>query len=294
MTALFRPQYLLRPRRVWRRWRRRGPAPGRRRAALPWGLHLTVDAAETIGGSLWRQGLYDPTLTEALWRLTEPGMVALDGGANIGYTTLLLALRAGPTGQVHAFEPHPEIHHRLTENVEAASPDPRLAPVEIHRVALSDEHGAGRLVWDPAELSVNRGIARLEGDTPAGDRAGVAVDTLPLDALPEEALGEAMLLKLDLEGAEPAALRGARDLLAGGRVRHVVYEAHAGDDSPCHDLLGSHGYAVRALGYRLTGPVLTPLGEPPRLRPYDPLNYVATRDPDSVFSTLSARGWRSF
>ncbi len=51
--------------------------------------------------------LAEPRERRFLREQTEPGMVIFDVGANIGFYTLLLAKRVGPTGRVHAFEPDP-------------------------------------------------------------------------------------------------------------------------------------------------------------------------------------------
>ena len=63
----------------------------------------------------------DLAVSEALWRLLDPGALALDVGANIGFMTNLMAWRSGPCGRVLAFEPHPEVFRSLAENVERLS-----------------------------------------------------------------------------------------------------------------------------------------------------------------------------
>lgn len=50
------------------------------------------------------------------------------------------------------------------------------------------------------------------------------------------------LIKMDIEGCEVAALRGARRLLAE-RKPHLIIEVHGEDlEIACHDLLRGHGY----------------------------------------------------
>src|SRR5882724_1375106 len=73
---------------------------------LPWGLRVAVNPHESIGKSLLTHGVYDLAVSETIWRLTEPGDSCLDVGANIGYMTSLLAVRAAESGKVFSFEPH--------------------------------------------------------------------------------------------------------------------------------------------------------------------------------------------
>ncbi|MGB2888149.1 MAG: hypothetical protein WBC04_10660 [Candidatus Acidiferrales bacterium] len=58
---------------------------------LPWGLEIAVDLGESIGWSVYTCAIYETAVTKALWRLVKPGDSVVDGGANIGYMTSILA-----------------------------------------------------------------------------------------------------------------------------------------------------------------------------------------------------------
>jgi hypothetical protein len=62
-------------------------------------------------------GTYEPELQQALRQWVQPGMLAYDVGANIGYISLLLARRVGEAGRVHAFEALPANLERLRTNL---------------------------------------------------------------------------------------------------------------------------------------------------------------------------------
>src|SRR5579871_6807220 len=49
----------------------------------------------------------------------KPGMTVADVGAGIGYMTLRIAKRVGPTGTVYANDVQPEMLRRLRQNAEA-------------------------------------------------------------------------------------------------------------------------------------------------------------------------------
>ena len=127
----------------------------------------------------------------------RPGDGFIDGGANIGTYTLLAASRVGATGRIDAFEPTASSFARLEENIALNA----LGQVHLHRAALGEEAGTAQLLtgWDVS----NRLFA--PGETL---RDAVEVPVVTLDG----ALAEIpyALAKLDLEGAEMFALRGAR------------------------------------------------------------------------------------
>jgi len=62
-------------------------------------------------------GTYELELQKAVAELVNPGMVAYDVGANIGYVTLLLARAVGSAGKVFAFEALPANLERLQANL---------------------------------------------------------------------------------------------------------------------------------------------------------------------------------
>ena len=58
-------------------------------------------------------GRHEIETSRQLQRLVQPGMIALEVGAHIGYHTRLLSRLTGPSGQVIAFEPHPRTNQML-------------------------------------------------------------------------------------------------------------------------------------------------------------------------------------
>lgn len=288
MLNLWKPWYVSRPGQLFRRLGRalRGTPSAPTTVALPWGYPLEIDPRETIGRAIWTTGLYDLAVSEALFRLTRPGCLCLDVGANVGYMTNLLAFRAGPGGRVFSFEPHPVVGAALARNLAGLARQPGAAPVTLFPVAVSDTSGDGRLV-DPTGFDANAGIARLAFD---GEPGGAAVRTVRLDDI----LGgeTAEVVKVDVEGHEAAVFRGAEKALAEKRLRHLVFEEHGPPDAPAFRLLAGHGYAVFQLGWRFAGPVLAELSAPRVCKPYEAPNFLATADPDAARAALSAPGWR--
>lgn len=126
------------------------------------------------------------------------GGTVVDAGAMIGDHTATYADWVGPEGSVICFEPNPEAFECLKYNIGTEK-------AELCDQALSDKYYFSSLV-----ISDNAGASYL------CDKLG-AVQTIQLDGLK---LNRLDFLKLDIEGFETRALRGARETIA--RLRPVM------------------------------------------------------------------------
>jgi FkbM family methyltransferase len=289
-----KPWYVFRPGQIVRRltWQVWGSRAAEAEVRLRWGLPVRVRPRELIGSALMRTGVHDLPVTEAVFRLLDPGDVAVDAGANIGYMTSVMAARVGPGGAVHAFEPHPELVGLLERNARSWAARPWSGRVEAHPVALSDTEGRGALRV-PERFEQNMGVATLEAPAdgmPLRDTIDVPLRTLD-DCLGNEE-APVGVLKLDVEGHEHAVLRGAARLLRRGRVRDVVFEEHGAYPTPVSRYLEAAGYDVVLLRVGLRGlSVVDPRSDDGR-GDYDGRNFLATRDLERARARLTG-GWRA-
>jgi FkbM family methyltransferase len=170
-------------------------------------FRLVVDRTDAaVGRAIKHDRRYEPHLTEFVRRMVRPGMIAIDGGANIGFFTMLLARLVGAEGRVLAFEPNSENCRLLLLSRSANGFD----QVQLYPFALWDTPEAVCLfpaVGSNGALMPDRQAALKSGNC-------LVVPSLPLDAL---APAEADFLKLDIEGAEYLALKGAEQLLRRSR-----------------------------------------------------------------------------
>ncbi|HEV2150711.1 MAG TPA: FkbM family methyltransferase [Longimicrobiaceae bacterium] len=290
LANVWKPEYLFRPVQVYRRLQRLGaPAPEVATLVLPWGLPIEIRPGETIGRLLWALGVFELSVTETLWRLAEPGELAVDVGGNIGYMTSVLAVRAGERGRVETFEPHPVLFAELERNLARWSGRPGLARVVAHPAAVGDAPGEAMLsVADSFEG--NRGLSRIEAEGgPAGRTIPVRLESLDHVFGADERIG---VLKVDVEGYELNVLRGAEGLLRDGRIRDVVFEDEGEYPTPVTRFLEERGYTVFSLRPQLRGPSVRPAADPvPPLRMVEAQNYVASVDPERVRRRLAPWGW---
>jgi FkbM family methyltransferase len=170
---------------------------------------IYASCADPIGHELIQTKRYEPNVTCALRAVLRPGMSLLDIGANIGYFTLLGASIVGKTGSVVAVEPNPDKIKLLTMSAEANG----FANVKVLQSAASDCRG--ELLLETADRIGF--VSRIES------RTTIKIPAVPLD---EEIRNQRVdVIKIDIQGFEPKALRGLDGTLAGQKPV-VITEFH--------------------------------------------------------------------
>ena len=179
--------------------------------------------------------------------LVKPGDTAVDVGANHGMWTLALSQAVGGSGRVYSFEPVPFTFGVLR----AVSSRARLDNVTLLNKGCSDRVATMEMTV-PLQRSgssddLQAHLSRRDAEDEDGESTVVSceITTLDTDLAGAEGLS---LLKLDIEGAELLALRGAAELIARERPA-IVCEVDAGflsgfDQQPGDlvDFLGEWGY----------------------------------------------------
>ena len=147
-----------------------------------------------------------------LRKTLAPGDVAVDVGANIGIYTELLSRWVGPTGFVHSFEPSPENFGRLK------SATRKLGNVRLSHAAVG-ESSRRTTLYVSDKLNVDHRAYLPEGDP----RHTVPIEMIALDDYFEP--GQRVdLIKMDIQGYELHALRGASRVLADNPSANLLLE----------------------------------------------------------------------
>lgn len=226
---------------------------GSREALVPLNDSATVavDLATPHGRGIFAYGFCQPAAC-IMQSLLAPGEVMIDGGANIGLFTVLAAARVGPDGRVIACEPSPTTAALLRANIERNGFD----WVEAREVALAETPGRLRMhVFDPG--------SGFSSFAPATSGSQVEVDVTTLDELAGDVLEQVKLVKLDIEGAEARALRGAPRLLDGPRPDFIVelepehLQRQGGSAAEVQELFQAADYVGYSISHTMT---LEPLG----------------------------------
>lgn len=159
------------------------------------GLTFDVDRGDFVQRQICVTGEYEPYLCAALHRHLRPGSIFFDIGANIGYLSLF-AWKLG--AKVYSFEPNPAARLQMVRNIQL-----NRADITLFDFGLSDSAGTLPLYLDETG---NSGASSL------GNRRSKSVD-IRLETLDSLDLPLPDVIKIDIEGAEVKALRGASKVL---------------------------------------------------------------------------------
>lgn len=133
-----------------------------------------------------------------LARTTASGAI-LDVGANIGAVALPLA-RACPGRQIIAFEANAGLHRLLSANII----ENRILTVDARHAAVGENGGVAKFPKAVLSEQRNYGALAIDNQEPTEPVLMVTLD---------EIAPATTLIKIDVEGAEPAVLRGAATLI---------------------------------------------------------------------------------
>jgi FkbM family methyltransferase len=208
---------------------------------------LMRPADRTASSAFW-SGHYEDRVVALLAGMLEPGMTVLDVGANIGLIGLRLAdrLRVLGGGRVVFVEPMPGNVDLLRRSIAL---NEYGVFCEVLPMAASESPGTTTLFAEGHGRSGNAIPFARRLSTPTVVVSG---------RLDDHVRGSVGLMKIDVEGAELAALRGAVNLIRESRPTifgefHVAYTAaHGHTFLDVMDFLAPFGYrAYRQVDGRL-------------------------------------------
>jgi FkbM family methyltransferase len=192
------------------------------RSGLPWTVHDEVVRIDPGVRHLVPHEP-EPALFHFLRQTIQPGDVVFDVGAFLGIYAVLEARWSGPIGRVVAFEPTPSsaaiARHHVTCN--------GLGEDRVHLIeaAVSDRVSRATLhQYDAQSMPyVNSLVAAVDTNAPA-TREDVSVVTI--DDVCRELSVAPTVIRMDVQGAEIHALRGARHTIRAAKRLSMVVEMH--------------------------------------------------------------------
>lgn len=225
--------------------------PHRRRLVEHFGQQLWVDPSEMHGFYLDYERAYDDYIFDFITSRRSRFSRVLDIGANIGIYTVFFASHFG---RVDAFEPDAANLKRLKDNFTLN----RITNVEVHPVCITDHVGSVSFV---PGVDHNQGIGSISTEMGAVQVPCVTLDHFFGDSVPEPSL-----LKVDIEGVEWLAFRGAKRLLTNyARKVSILLEVHperlpayGGTALEMKKFFENYGMAVQALTEDGLRPVESP------------------------------------
>ena len=162
-------------------------------------------------------GIAESRVQDQLGSMLNPGDVFYDIGANAGFFTLAAAKIVGPEGRVVSFDPLPENAQSITEQLELNDFSSRAS---VREEAVGEACGKSTFVFEKEGDST----ARL-GETSDRHSNSLEVQVTTLDSLLEHE-PPPQLIKMDVEGGEVGAFKGALKLLKEHKPT-IILEVHS-------------------------------------------------------------------
>jgi FkbM family methyltransferase len=217
---------------------------------------------------------YEPYLRRLFLEAVRstPSAFVVDGGAHIGLYTIFAARELGAGGRVLAFEPDPYNFRALTFNVARNG----CRAVSLMPMALINK--VGQSTFQQSLGTISSSLARRP-DT--GPFKPIQVRTTTLDSELMDLEPEALVVKLDLEGAEPCAIEGMREVISRCATATLLVELNPsalerGNSSPEKLLDALKGLGLHTALIDDSRSELRPIGSHPKLAKG---NLLATKRP---------------
>jgi FkbM family methyltransferase len=161
-------------------------------------------------------GIWEELTTKLFKEVVKEGDVVVDLGANIGYFTLLAARLVGSEGKVYSFEPEPLNHGLLLKNIELN----RYDNVVAMQKAVSDTSGQVKFFLDRKDTGAH---SIYQSDD---SREHIEIESVTLDEFFQDKNYRVNVIKMDIEGAELAALAGMQRIIQENEDLKLFVEFH--------------------------------------------------------------------
>lgn len=193
------------------------------------------------GGSVYFN-LTEPEQTAVFAESLAAGDVLFDVGANVGYYTVLGSRIVGEKGLIVAFEPVARNLAHLYNHIAINN----LQNVSIIPAACSDEISLASF-----STGQNNAMGHLTDGNNSNDEMSaknlMIVPTVNLDAVAERLGVVPNVLKIDVEGAEMAVLRGARNKILPSKPKIFLSLHSPSLKTDCLKYLEQFGYKFEPL-----------------------------------------------
>lgn len=237
------------------------------------GIRMRLYLPDLVQGYIYYFGQWEPTITDYVRRNLQSGDTFIDVGANVGYYSLMAARRVGAEGHVHAIEPSPKIFSMLSENVRLN----HTGNLSLHPMATGEVCGRSEIFNAETSANIAATTLRVSKGTRRKFQSEGLVDVKPLATIvPTDQLLSARLIKIDVEGAEGATIRGFRDLLGkfSGQTEFIIelneealVEVGETTESVI-ELFGRYGYDAFQLPNIYTVSPYIHRSRPEKIKPY--------------------------
>ena len=174
---------------------------------------IVLGSDMSLTPAILRSGFWEPHLTSLFSKKIQPGMTVLDIGANMGYYSALFASKGA---YVHAFEPNPVLQEVLRKNIYMNCKASQTPKCTVNQCVVGNQQDTIDMKF-PSWIT---GGASVKADVSCYKKfldlhyQSAKVSQIKLDEyIKLNNLEKVDVIKIDVEGYEEEALRGATELL---------------------------------------------------------------------------------
>ncbi|GAB4040187.1 FkbM family methyltransferase [Spirosoma jeollabukense] len=202
----------------------------------------------------WRNPLIPPqNITQSeinfFRRFATPGSFSIDVGANIGDTTVPMALAVGKDGLTLGFEPNPVTYEILEANARLNKAKTNIVPL---RYAITEEEG--EFFYSSSEASFgNGGVSATASEADQHGKfklaekvKGINLSTYLIDNY-KEFLPRLSLIKVDVEGHDKDVLRSISSLIDEYKptlIAECFSESTLDERMELYQIVADHDYTL--------------------------------------------------
>ncbi len=209
-----------------------------------------LDPVSNFGFRLLNENHYEPEMTETILGLLNEGDSFIDLGANEGYFSILASKKTGANGKVYCIEPQQRLWEVILKNINKNN----CYNINLIPFAISDRVEEIAISLSP---SINTGSSSFvkESRRRLWETQELFSTTLD-DLFLEHDAHSIKLIKIDIEGYEFFALKGAVKLLQKKVIKNILIEFHPAQlkalghtAEGISDFLKGYGYTERNAVY---------------------------------------------
>lgn len=205
-------------------------------SGLATGMTIKVDPRFDVG---YMRGDYEPWVQDLLSQHLHPGDTYFDIGAHVGFFVLCAATLVGENGQIVALEPDAQNFKNLMANIQ------RNGLQHVTALRAAAWNSTGRVKFGSPPTKSGRSEGHVTGEDSSAERHSsdeeLDVPSLRLDDIRGPA---PTLVKIDIEGAEIEAFKGAQRLLTEQRTVWIVEAHHKALADELREMFNRRGYDV--------------------------------------------------
>jgi FkbM family methyltransferase len=179
-----------------------------------------IDPVSNFGIRLLHEGEYEPQTTDLIIDNLNEGDTFIDLGGNEGYYSILASDKVGKRGKVFCIEPQSRLWDVISKNINKNE----CYNVCILPYAVAEKREEISITLSP---SINTGSSSIVKQARRKFWKRERINCATLDELfPSDGYSKIELLKIDIEGFEFFALKGAIDLLKRKAFKNIIVEFH--------------------------------------------------------------------